>query len=611
VLDQPKASNWWGDGPPPAERWPGVTIPIDDCGGKYRFDNDLANRVCDFFPKYCSHSKGKFAGGKFVLLDYQTQLILRPLFGWVQQDGTRRFRKAYIEIPKKNGKTQLIAGLALYMLLGDLELGAEVYVAAADRDQARILFKAATAMVEANPALSKRLTVYRNQIVRKDDPTAFFQVLSAEAATKHGPNIHCLIMDELHAQPDRQLFETLTRGVIARRQPLILLITTAGDDDESICYEEYDYARRVLSGTIPDERHLPVIFEATADDDWLSPYVWERVNPGLGHTIAMPALEVFAQEAANEPRKRNDFLRFHLNRWVNQATAWIPVDWWDACDTPMPSDAELAKYPCALGIDMAQKIDLASVVAVFRLPLEQPAPVQVDVLAEEETGVLVKKTHSLNYRIAIIPAFWLPEDTLLEHVKTDRLPYDLWRDEGLLFATDGAIIDSNAIVRYIKDVDSPRLAGVPRQDLVTRFPLVKQAEIGYDPAFATEIGVQLRDRCGFQDKTVEVLQNYKHLSEACMVLEALIKAKRVIHGGHKVLRHHLENVAVKRDDAGRIRPVKPKKATKHIDGIVALLIALSRLMVMPAPHTRPRGRARVWTPDGFKEMSGDAPQPST
>jgi phage terminase large subunit-like protein len=366
LAEAPASTGWWGGGPPPTERWPGVTIQIDDCQGRYRFNSASADRVCSWFPRYCSHSKGAFAGRRFDLLDYQAQLILRPLFGWVRQsDGMRRFRKAFIEIPKKQGKTQLVAGLALYMLLADNEPGAEVYVAAADREQARILFAAATAMVEANPALGKRLVIYRNKVVRRDDATAFFQVLSAEAATKHGPNIHCLIIDELHAQPDRELFETLTRGVIARRQPLILLITTAGDDDESICAEEYDYAKRVLSGAIRDEQHLPVIFEAAKDEDWTQPEVWKRVNPAYGMTIDPTSFEAFAREAQNEPRKLNDFLRYHLNRWVNQATAWIPADWWDACAGEL-DDAELRGLTCAAGLDLAQKIDLASFVVEFR-----------------------------------------------------------------------------------------------------------------------------------------------------------------------------------------------------------------------------------------------------
>lgn len=563
-----EAVAWWGAGAPPTERWPGVTIPVDEKGGKYRFDTALADRVCDFFPRYCSHSKGEFSGKKFELLDYQTALILRPLFGWLRQDGTRRFRKAYIEIPKKNGKTQLIAGLALYMLLGDSEPGAEVYVAAADRDQARILFRAAVAMVEASPALSKRVVVYRNQIVRRDDPTAFFQVLSAEAATKHGPNIHCLIIDELHAQPNRELFETLTRGVVARRQPLILLITTAGDDDESICYEEYDYAKRVLSGTIEDEQYLPVIFESTPEDDYMDPKVWAKVNPAYGVTVSTDALAGFAREAFNEPRKRNDFLRFHLNRWVNSATAWIPVEWWDECKEALPSVAELAKCQCVFGIDMAQKIDLMAGVGVFRLPLargEESLSVE-STIVQEETKKPIKVTRTLDYRIAIVPMFFLPEETLRERVQQDGIRYDLYESDGLLRTVEGAIMGAAPMVSYVRD------------EFITQYPLAKKGEVAFDPAFATDVALALRDDVGLN--VVEVRQNY-NLSEACHAFEALIKAKRVIHGGNKVLRWCVENVAVKPDNAGRIQMVKPKKRTKRIDGVVATVIALSRLMLMP------------------------------
>lgn len=552
---------WWGQGPPPTERWPKTTIAIDSCGGKYRFDGTLADRVCAFFPRYCSHSKGEFAGKLFEPLDYQTQLILRPLFGWVRQDGVRRFVKAYIQIPKKNGKTQLIAGLALYMLLCDNEPGAEVYVAAADREQARVLFSAAKAMVEHHPQLAKRCVVYRNQIVRADDPTAFFQVLSADAAGKHGPNIHCLIIDELHAQPDRDLFETLTRGVVARRQPLIIEITTAGDDDESICYEEYDYAKRVLSGTIQDERHLPVIFEADPkEDDWQDPRVWERVNPGLGITIQRDKFEGFALEAANEPRKRNDFLRFHLNRWVNQATAWIPIEWFDACRSDF-TDADLAGLPCAGALDLAQKWDLAAFVVGFRRPLATVTP--IDVVEKDDAGKVSTKTIELNYELFVRPFFWIPENTLREHEKQDGVPYSLWKDDGLVTVTEGDIIDYTRIYQDITTTILPR------------FPLLKQGLLAYDPAFATDLATKLRDVAGLQ--TVEILQNYKMFSEPSQVVEALIKGKRFHHDGHKLFRWNWENVAIKTDDAGRIRPVKPKNRSKRIDGAVAAIMANAAL----------------------------------
>jgi len=562
-----EAVAWWGLGPPPTERWPGVTIAIDDCGGRYRFDEGLAQKVCEFFPRFCSHSKGEAAGQSFALLDYQAQLILRPLFGWVRAaDGLRRFRKAFIEIPKKNGKTQIVAGLALYMLLCDGEPGAEIYVAAADREQARILFKAATAMVEANPALKRRCVVYRNQIVRADDPTAFFQVLSAEAATKHGPNIHCLIIDELHAQPDRELFETLTRGVIARRQPLTILITTAGDDTESICAEEYDYARRVLSGAIPDERHLPVIFEAQAKDDPFDPAVWARVNPGLGTTIPEETLAGLATEARNEPRKRNDFLRFHLNRWTNQATAWIPVEWWDAGLAPF-TDGDLLALPCGAGLDLAQKWDLAAFVVVFRRYLE--AETEARIVVEQSDGSAISAAVSLNYEIFVRPFFWIPENTLRQHEKEDGVPYSQWVEEGLITVTDGDIIDYSRIYQDITTT------------IVPQFALLKQGVIAYDPAFATDLATQLRDRAGLN--VVEVLQNYKMLSEPSQIMEALIKGGRAHHDGHHVLRWNWENIAIKTDDAGRIRPVKPRQRSKRIDGAVAMIMGNQAVSYLSAP----------------------------
>ena len=561
-------TNWWGDGLAPTEKWPGVTIQLDDCGGKYHFEPRLADRVCSFFPRFCSHSKGAFAGQPFTPLDYQTQLVLRPIFGWVDDQGLRRIRKAYIEIPKKNGKTQLIAGLGLYMLLGDNEPGAEVYVAAADRENARILFNAAKSMVEANLSLQKRLVVYRNQIVRRDDPSAFFQVLSAEAATKHGPNIHCLIIDELHAQPDRELFETLTRGVIARRQPLILLITTAGDDQESICFEEYDYAKRVMSGTIRDERHLPVIFEASPNEDWADPAVLSRVNPGVGVTIKLETLMDSAREALNEPRKRNDFLRFHTNRWTNAATAWIPIEWWDACKSEI-SDAELLELPCAGGLDLAQKWDLAAFAVVFKRYLPGGETIKVTDISDE--GGKTEKSISLNYELIVRPFFWIPEDTMRQHEHEDGVPYSLWEEQGFVTATEGSVIDYDRIYRDIVT------------KIIPMYPRLKGSALGYDPAFATDLALKLRDKAGL--RVVEVLQNYKMLSEPSQIVEALIKGKRLHHDGHQVLRWNWENVTVKTDDAGRIRPVKPKKASKRIDGAVATIIGTAALNSEAGPRT--------------------------
>ena len=378
------------------------------------------------------------------------------------------------------------------------------------------------------------------------------------------------------------------------------------------CYEEYEYAKGVLVALIEDDSCLPVIFEATPQDDFADPKVWARVNPGHGITVQHEGIAAECLEAQNDPRKRNDFLMFHLNRWVNQAVAWILTDSWDACDKPIPPLAELVALQGAIGIDMSQKIDLASAVAVLRLPLPTKAPaLEVDVVSEavetaptgEEVKTVVKTKHRLNYEIVLVPAFWLPGETLKERVKKDRLPYDKWVEEGLLFETDGFVIDSDAICDYIRPRSKDKSAG-----LVGKFPMLKEGRVGYDPAFATEVALELDDR-GLT--VVEVPQNYTHLSEACQVFEALVKAGRVRHGGHRLLRQHVENVMVKRDDAGRIRPVKPRRQTKRIDGVVATLIGLSQLIRMPVkPPRGKRGRAMVFTPDGFKEVGGSDAQPT-
>jgi phage terminase large subunit-like protein len=576
-VTRPPSNGWWGNGPAPWERWPGVTLPLEanwcslrdrweSLDGRYWFKREVAQTACEFFPEMLKHHKGEFGpspewpeGQPFFLLPYQDQLIVRPLFGWMRADGLRRFRKVFLAVPKGSGKSPLGSGIALYLTYCDGELGAEVYSAAADREQAAIVFDTAKIMVEANPDLNDLSTVMRRAI-EVPSTHSYYRVLSADVKGKHGPNIHGLIFDEFHAQPSRELYEVLHRGTVKRRQPVTVMITTAGDDDESICAEEWDYARKVMSGSYTDPSYLPVIFEASKDDNWKDPEVWKRVNPGYGVTVKADALETEALQAANEPRKLNDFLRYHLNRWVNQATAWIPIDWWDACPATLPEN--LSELRVFGGLDMTQKIDLAAFDLVFLIPHEG-APLEVKAIGTDEAGP-VEKSLSFNYSIAIVPHFWIPEETMREHIKTDKVRYDIWEEEGLITATEGNVIDYD---RIFKDITGP---------ITDRFPKLKEAQIGFDPAFATDIAQKLMGK-GYQ--MVEVLQNYQRLSESCHLFEALVKGQRVFHGGHRILRNHMENVAIKQDDAGRIRPIKPKRRAKRIDGVVASLMGLSRAIV--------------------------------
>lgn len=563
--------------------WPGATIDLpavwraergrwESPDGRFYFDMAAADRAVDFFPDLLRHYMGELKGQPFELLDYQKKLLTRPLFGWKRADGIRRFSTVFAFLPKGAGKSPWAAGTGLYLVRCDGEFGAEVYAVATDRNQARTVHTNAKYMVEDSPYLLDGAEILKDSIYWADTRSTFI-VLSSDASSAHGKRPHGIIFDELHGfsgERYRELYEALKKSMIKRRQPLLIMITHSGTDDESLCFEEYEYAKAVLSGTIQDDAFLPVVFEADPSDDWASPEVHRRVNPGYGVTVRPDGVEQECLEARNDPRKRNDFLRYHLNRWVNQATAWIPVDWWDAASDPIPDDAILRGLPCACGLDLAQKIDLACFLVAFRARLDSSIAVRVAGIEGQPEPV----TMQLNYRLIVLPFFWIPENTMRLREQEDRVPYSEWQRLGLVTATEGDIIDYDRIYQDI----TTRIA--------VRFPRIKEGGVGYDPAFATDLATNLRDAAGF--RVEEVLQNYRFMNEPCQMLEGLIKAKRVTHGGHRVLRNHIENVAVKTDDAGRIRPVKPRRSGKHIDGVVALLDAIRMLSVTPDRPDEPQ-----------------------
>lgn len=606
ALPKPPGDGWWGKGAPPWERWPGVTIKLEcvwnphtehhdttcDLGpaectdpaheirgrwespcGKYWFDQQAGDKAVEFFPEFLVHHIGEHNGKPFVLLDYQELLQTRPLFGWMRvADGTRRFRNAFIFVPKGAGKSPWGAGTAIYLTACDNEPAAEVYVCAGDKFQARVVHDNAKIMVEESQELDNIFEVLKDSIYDASTRSKLV-VLSSDAETKHGFRPHGIVFDEFHNQPNRDLYEALEQSMRKRRQPLLIITTHAGDDDEGICYEEYEMAKAVLSGTSPNDTTLPVIFEAKPEDDWKDPEVWKRVNPAHGVLVKHDAIANACINAQIQPRKRNDFLRFTLNRWVGQAVAWLNVDQWDAGKLVV-SDELLSTLPVASGLDMAQKWDLASFVAVFKEQLAGPSK-DVEVVATEadEKGAdrVVRKNVSLNYRIHLVPFFWIPDGTLKERPKQDQDMLEDWAARGFLKITEGNSIDYDVI---FKDINGP---------IAARFPRLRGGEVRYDPAFATEVAQKLMG-AGFV--CVETPQNYKHLSEPAHIVEALLRDGRLNHSGHPVLRWNAENVAVKRDDAGRIRPVKSRRTTKRIDGIVAALMGINGVAlqgVKPAP----------------------------
>ena len=539
-------------------RWPGVTIPIDDGDGQFYFDENDAAKAVEFFPLFLTHHKGqRWAGQPFDLLDWQRELIVRPLFGWKRaKDGLRRFRKLLLFVAKKQGKTELVAGLANLVLFCDGEPGAEIMVAAADREQARLLFGEAKAMVEDCPDLAGRADVLQSAIYYRETRSTM-KVISAEARTKHGPNLHCVIVDELHAQPDRELVETLEKGIAARPQPLVMYLTTAGSDFESIAYEEYQYAKRLISGTIDDPSVLPVIFETDPKADWREPATWRQANPSLGVTVLEEYYAAEVAKAINEPRKQNAFKQLHLNLWTQQETVWIPLEAWDGCQVDdLVADNQGARLVAIGGLDLSSKIDLSAFVVLVRR----------DDLGRQRTEVEGQGALGVDFAVDVIPFFWMPEDTLRRRAQEDAIPYGLWAEQGHLRVTPGATVDYATVLDTVVDELAPRYGF---------------REIAYDPWSATQFAQQLEAK---KFTPVEVAQNMKRLSEPAKLLEALIRSRRLRHGDHPVMRWCVENCAVYEDPAGNIRPKKPS-AKKRIDGVAAAITALSRLMVAPAPKT--------------------------
>nr|WP_301282794.1 terminase TerL endonuclease subunit [Streptococcus gallinaceus] len=483
------------------------------------------------FIECLSHTKGTWAGKPFKLLDWQEQII-RDLFGVVKPDGHRQFNTAYIEIPKKMGKSELAAAVALLLCCGDGEERAEVYGCAADRQQATIVFDVAADMVRMCPALNKRVKILASQKRIIYLPTnSFYQVLSAEAYSKHGFNIHGVVFDELHTQPNRKLFDVMTKGSgDARTQPLYFLITTAGTDTNSICYETHQKAKDIMSGRKIDPTFYPVIYGADENDDWTDPKVWKKANPSLGVTVALEKVQVACESAKQNPAEENSFRQLRLNQWVKQSVRWMPMEKWDNCSFSVNAE-ELKGRVCYGGLDLSSTTDMTAFVLVFP-PLD-----------EED-------------KFIVLPYFWIPEDTLELRVRRDHVPYDLWQKQGHLMTTEGNVVHYGFIEQFI-------------EKLGEQFNI---REIAFDRWGAVQM-VQNLEGMGFT--VVPFGQGFKDMSPPTKELMKLTLEEKLVHGGHPVLRWNMDNIFIRTDPAGNIKADK-EKSTEKIDGAIATIMVLDR-----------------------------------
>ena len=503
------------------------------------YDEKRADHAVAFIQNL-KHTKGKWDGKPFLLLPWQEQIV-RDLFGIVKADGKRQFRSAYVEIPKKNGKSELAAAIALYLLYGDGEASAEVYGCANDRSQASIVFDVANRMVEKCPALlkrskiaaaTKRIVNYRN--------AGFYQVLSAETGTKHGLNISGLVFDEIHAQPNRKLYDVMTKGSgDAREQPLFFIITTAGTDKESICYELHTKALDIMNGRKSDHSFYPVIYGLSDEDDWNDEKNWYKANPSLGYTISIDRVRDAYREALDNPAEENVFKQLRLNIWTNSAVAWIPEHIYDRGNQKIDYTSLLGR-DCYAGLDLSSTSDITALVLVF--------PPRT----EEEKYI-------------VLPFFWLPEETLELRCRRDHVLYDVWERQGYILTTEGNVIHYGFIERFI-------------EQLGEKYHII---EIAYDRWNATQMVQNLEDM-GFT--MVPFGQGFKDMSPPSKELYKLLMEGNIIHGGNPVLKWMAQNVVMRQDPAGNIKPDKEKSVEK-IDGIVALIMGLDRCIRSSPPSS--------------------------
>ena len=516
------------------------------------FDQQKADRAINFI-KTLKHTKGRWAGIPFTLMDWQRQ-ALSDVFGTMRDSGYRQYGTAYLEIAKKQGKSELGAAIALQGLCADDEWAAEVYGCAADRGQASIIFDVAVDMVDQSPALKKRIKPILSQKRLVYLPTkSFYQVLSAEAYSKHGLNVSRVIFDELHAQPKRELYDVMTEGSgDARMQPLYLFVSTAGDDADrtSIGWEVHQMAESILLGTKEDPTFYAMLYGIDRENkriwtgkgyehvegeiDWEDEAVWRKVNPSIDHTVTMEKVrDQYARAKGNLSREKN-FRWLRLNSWEKIKTSkWLGLDFWDRCKGKIDLE-RLKGRPCYGGLDLSSKIDMTAFVLLF-------------------------PPDDINKKWIVLPQFWLPEDKITERVDIDKVPYDIWAQQGYLHTTPGNVIDYAFIERKI-------LEAAHTYDI---------QEVGFDPWNAMQTALKMQDE---GVTMVEVRQGAKSMSPAMKEIEQLAMGKKILHNGHPVMRWNIGNVEIKMDDNENIRPVKGR-GIERIDGIVALINAMARVIV--------------------------------
>lgn len=498
----------------------------------FRFDRDAAETVCDFV-QLLPHTKGKWGRERqLIKLEPWQLFIFCCVFGWLKKKtGLRRFTEAYCEIPRKNGKSVIAAGVGNYMLCADGEYGSEVYCGATTEKQAWEVFRPAKLMLEKTPQLvsAAGIEIMAKNISIPADGSRFEPLIGNPG---DGSSPSCSLIDEFHEHDTPDQYETMITGMGAREQPLMFIITTAGFNLAGPCYDKRRQAQQMLQGVIPNDELFAIIYTIDPEDDWQDPKTLYKANPNLGISVSEEYLLARLKDAIRYPSRTNGFLTKHLNVWVSARSAWLNMAQWLKCGRPELTVDQLHGKPCWLGVDLASKTDIASIALLFK-----------DVLESGKT------------RWTIFTRNYLPEGAI-ERAGNNRAAYESWQNSGHLIITDGEEIDFDQIREDIKDLSA----------------LFQINEIAYDPWRATQLAHQLmKDGADI----VEYRNTVQNMSPAMREMEAAVTGGRFIHSDDPVLNWMASNVVCKEDAKNNIYPRKERDENK-IDGIVATLMAIGR-----------------------------------
>ena len=491
------------------------------------FDAELAQRAVDFIHQCCTHVEAEWSGRPFIM-DLWQQAIVANLFGWVDGEGLRRFREVFVLVPRKNGKTLLASAIVLYLLFCDEEPGAQIYSTAADLTQASIVFDNAEKMIENDEELEEMCRIYSTtRCVQLLEDNSSYRALTKAPKSKHGFNTHAYVMDELHAQANREMLDVLNTSMRSRRQPVKFIITTRDFAGPSICNEKQDFALGVCKGLVSAPRFLPVLYFAEGVEDWKSEEVWRKANPGFGISIKPDAMKDDLTEAEQSAGFQNEFKRLYLNMETQATAAAYDLEQWEECKRAYTS-RDLEGEVCYGGLDLASTRDLTAFVLWFP-----------------------EKHQCLAW-------FWVPEKSAYRRDDRDRTTYAAWATGGYLTLTDGEVLDDLRVV----------------DDIVALSENYDIQSIAFDRMGAVSIVNALQR---YKLEVTSFGQGFVSMSAPTKELDRLIGHRAAGHNGHPVLRWCIGNAVFKQNESGQVKLDKARSREK-IDGAVALVMAIGESM---------------------------------